>query len=160
MPEPLFIRFANKQSGVDDIIKSVISGCEDKKSVQIAQEALKKPPEIDLFRRDFINMLNDLTENGINQHFKNYVDSYMKPSLEEFVEGSKASRSGEKRWVIVKEADTPWVEAIVCYNMCIYIRMYGIDAVKCCPVCHKFFSYKGKYGKYCSDPCKETGKKK
>lgn len=155
--EPLFIRFANKQVGVLDVIQSVMSGCEDAFSKKTAEEAFKKPPDLDLFRNDFINMLKDLVENGVNQQLINYVDSYMKPSITEFVEGTQASRTGEKRWIILKAADAPWIEAIVCYNMCIYIRMYGIKEIKLCPVCHKFFSNKGKYAKYCSDSCKSMG---
>ena len=59
--------------------------------------------------------------------------------------------------MILKEKDTPWVEAIVCYNFCLYIKMYGISEIKLCPVCSKFFSHKGKYAKYCSDACKTSG---
>jgi hypothetical protein len=74
------------------------------------------------------------------------------------VEGGGGSRAGEKRWVQIKAEDAPWVEAVVCYNLCLYIRMYGIKELKRCPKCQKFFSNKGKYAKYCSDICKPQEK--
>jgi hypothetical protein len=83
----------------------------------------------------------------------------MKPSLIEYVESDNIGKVGENRYISIKEEDTPWFEAIICYNLCIYIKVYGIKAIKQCPVCNKIFSTKGKYAKYCSESCKMQGQK-
>jgi hypothetical protein len=152
--EPLFIRYANGMADTTSVIKSYISIANDEKSKQIAEKALVNIPDLSMFRKDFRNCIDDLIDNGINNQFINYVNCYMKPSLEEYIEGSNASRIGEKRRVVIKEDDTPWIEAMICYNMSLYIKVYGISDIKHCPNCGNFFSHKGKYAKYCSDICK------
>ena len=156
--EPLFVRFANGDSTVVDVIDSVASSVKDDKSQEIAKKAREDIPDLDLFKIDLQKALMDLIDNGPDQHFRNYVNSYMKPSLEEIVEGASGNRAGEHRWIKLKAADAPWVEAVVCYNLCLYIHAFGFDRVKRCPVCKKFFSHKTKYAKYCSDDCKSRGR--
>ena len=158
--DPLFIRFANNLLDTEDIIRVILDGASDDRSHEIASKAMEdqKSTDLSVFRRDFRNMLTDLIENGVNQHLINYVNSYMKPSLEEFVEGTGGTRAGEKRNISLKAEDAPWMEAVVCYNLCIYIRVYNTNSIKNCPVCSKFFTHKGKYAKYCSDSCKSKGK--
>ena len=151
--EPLFIRYGNGLVEPTYIIQSFLESNFDEKSKVIAEEALKNPPDLTLFKKDFRNLLIDIIDNGINKQAINYINNYMKPSLEEIVEGG-TSRAGEKRQVILKNKDAPWVEAIVCYNLTLYIKMYGIPEIKLCPVCSRFFSNKGKYAKYCSEVCK------
>jgi len=158
--EPLFVRFANGDANGFDVIQTVLSDIDDKQSKEIATGILDNVPDTAVFRKDFRNMLTDLTENGVTQQLRNYVNSYMKPSLTEYVEGSSGSRAGEKRTIVIKESDTPWIEAVVCYNLCLYIKMYGVKEIKQCPICTKFFSNKGKYAKYCSDTCKSQGRGK
>jgi len=157
--EPLFIRYANGSASTEDIIKSYLSIARNDTSKKIAEESLTNIPDLTMFKRDFRNCIDDLIDNGINNQFINYLNSYMKPSLEEYIEGSNASRTGEKRSVEIKASDAPWVEAMVCYNMSLYIRVYGISEIKHCPNCGNFFSHKGKYAKYCSDICKENSSK-
>jgi hypothetical protein len=157
--EPLFIRYANGLVDPTYIIQSFLESNTEEKSKEIASEALKSPPDLRLFQRDFKNLLIDIIDNGINKQAINYINNYMKPSLEEFVEGG-TSRAGEKRHIILKAKDTPWIEAIVCYNLTLYIKMFGISEIKQCPVCSRFFSHKGKYAKYCNDICKTNGSSK
>lgn len=157
--EPLFIRFANGKANASDIVSTIQSSTEDEDSRKIASETMSSLPDLRVFQKDFRNALQDIIDNGVNQHLINYVNSYMKPSLTEYVEGSQGSRAGEKRWITIKEADTPWVEAVVCYNLCLFIRAFDIRDIKLCPVCKNFFSHKGKYAKYCSDSCKAQGKR-
>lgn len=156
--EPLFIRFANTSIDSEEIIKSFLDSTSHSESIEIAKRTLEDIPDLTIFRKDFKSALSDVIDNGINNQFINYVNSYLKPSLTEIVDGSDASRAGENRKIILKAPDTPWVEAIVCYNLCLYIRVYGIQELKNCPVCKKFFSNKGKYAKYCNDACKKVGK--
>lgn len=155
--EPLFIRFSNGIVDAEGIIISFLDSARHGESKEIAQKAMEKLPDLSVFKEDFRNALSDVIENGINNQVINYLNSYMKPSLLEIVDGSSASRSGERRQIILKAEDTPWVEAIVCYNFCLYLRAYGVRELKLCPVCNKFFSNKGKYAKYCSDICKKAG---
>ena len=155
--EPLFVRFANGQVEHPDILESFLSSSTHEPSREIVLKAKESSADLSLFRRDFSNMVRDIIDNGVNQHFINYVNSYMKPSLEEIVESSNGGRTGEKRFVIIKAGDTPWIEAAVCYNLCLYIRAYGTKEIKQCKVCKKYFSNKGKYAVYCSDACKGSG---
>jgi hypothetical protein len=154
--EPLFVRFANGTISYVDVIDSFISSTDHESSKAIAQKARDTPVDLSVFKKDFSSMICDLVESGVNQQFINYVNSYMKPSLEEIVDTKGGGRAGEHRYVIIKAEDAPWVEAMLCYNLCIYIKMYGIRELKQCKVCKKFFSHKGKYAAYCSDFCKGT----
>jgi len=147
--EPLFVRFANGEVAVNDVLRALESS-RDERTREIVAQKINNPPDLAVFRRDFKNMLSDLVENGVSRRVINYVDSYMKPSLEEFVEGA-GSRAGESRWVVIKAEDTPWPEALLCYNMCLYLKVYGIHEFKQCATCGKFFTNKGKYAKYCME---------
>lgn len=156
--EPLFIKFINGQLNHIQIIDSVIASSKDDRSKQIAEKKKESDIDLTIFREDFRNAVLDLIDNGINQRVINYLDSYMKPSLEEFLDSNAGSRSGESRYVSIKAEDTPWLEAIICYNLCIFIKVYGFQDIKQCATCGKFFSHKGKYAMYCSDSCKSSGK--
>lgn len=156
--EPLFIKFLNGQINYDHVIDSVLGTSKDQRSKDIA--SAKKGASIDLsvFREDFRKVVFDLIDNGINQRVINYINSYMKPSLEEFIEPIHGGRVNESRYVSIKAEDAPWIEAVICYNLCIFIKVYGFKDIKQCASCSKFFSHKGQYAKYCSEPCKMANK--
>ena len=156
--EPLFISFLNGRINAVEVINSVLNNSKDERTLEIAQNQKDKKNDLSIFRKDFRSAVEDIIDNGINQKFINYVDSYMKPSLEEFSDPNTGSRSNESRYITIKAEDTPWIEAIICYNMCIFIRAYGISSIKKCSVCGTFFSHKGKYAKYCSESCKASGR--
>lgn len=156
--EPLFIKFLNGQISYLQIIDVVIETSKDEQSKKIAESKKSSIVDMSLFKEDFQKVMIDLIDNGINQRVINYVNSYMKPSLEEFVESSGGSRVNESRYVSIKAEDAPWLEAILCYNLCIFIKVYGFKEIKQCAQCGKFFSHKGQYAKYCSDSCKAVGK--
>lgn len=156
--EPLFIKFLNGQIDHHQIIDTVISTSKDERSKSIAEGKKGIDFDLSIFREDFRKAVVDLIDNGINQRVINYLDSYMKPSLEEFLDTNPGSRSGESRYISIKADDAPWLEAIICYNLCIFIKVYGFQEIKQCATCGKFFSHKGKYAKYCSEPCKISGK--
>ena len=149
--EPLFIRFANNLINEKQIIESFLAENKDEKSKVIAEETLTSPPDLFIFKRDFKNLLTDIIDNGINKEAINYIDSYMKPSLEEILD----TKNGDYRYVILKTKEAPWVEAMLCYNLVLYIKAYGLKEIKQCPVCNKFFTTNGKYAKYCGDICKK-----
>lgn len=156
--EPLFVKFLNGQISYLQIIDVVIETSKDEKSKNIAESKKDSNIDMSLFREDFQKVVLDLIDNGINQRVINYLNSYMKPSLEEFVESPGGSRVNESRYVSIKADDAPWLEAILCYNLCIFIKVYGFKEIKQCAQCGKFFSHKGQYAKYCSDSCKAVGK--
>jgi len=155
--EPLFIRLANREYTALDVIRGFKAYSDDSASIAITNKAEANIPDISLFIKDLREVLSDLIDNGLNQRVINYLDSYMKPSLSEMVESSGNSRSGEKRWVFIKNPEAPWIEGIVCYNLSLFIKAFGFESIKNCPVCSKFFTNKGKYAKYCSEPCKSRG---
>jgi hypothetical protein len=152
--EPMFVRYANRQINAESVVKAYIQASNHQASLNIAQEMLEELPDLSIFRNDFSKALEDLIENGINRDFVEYVNCYMKPSLSEVLSGDGRNTTGEKRWVMIKDKDAPWIEALVCYNLTLYIKAFGHNELKKCPVCNKFFTNKGKYAKYCSDSCK------
>lgn len=156
--EPLFIRFANGFVQPEEIVRSFLDVSTHEPSIKIAGEQLADLPDLSIFRKDFRKAVADIIDNGINNQFINYVNSYMKPSLLELVDADNRQQTGERRGIVLKAADAPWVEAIVCYNLSLYIKAFGLSELKQCPVCSKFFSNKGRYAKYCSDSCKKAGK--
>ena len=93
--EPLFLRYANGLVETEHIIQSFLESNFDKRSEEIAKEALEKLPDLRLFKRDFKNMLMDLIDNGISKRLINYLNDYMKPSLEEIVEGGSNAGPGK-----------------------------------------------------------------
>lgn len=155
--EPLFVKFLNGLVNYSQIIDVVIETSKDEQSKSIAQKKKDSDVDLSLFKEDFQRVVQDLIDNGINQRVINYLNSYMKPSLEEFIESPAGSRVNESRYVSIKAEDAPWLEAILCYNLCIFIKVYGFKEIKQCPQCGKFFSHKGQYAKYCSDSCKAIG---
>jgi len=155
--EPLFIRFLNGETNTVGVINSFIELSEDRNSKEIAKKSLDNVPDLSLFKRDFANCVEDIIDNGISRNVINYVDSYLKPSLIEITASGNYSRTNDKRWVTLKSESAPWIEALICYNLGLYIKAYGLLELKKCPVCNKFFSHKGRYAKYCSDTCKGSG---
>lgn len=152
--EPLFIKFLNDQINSEHIIDVVVLAAKEERTREIARKKKGVDVELSIFKTDFRKAVLDLIDNGINQRVINYLDSYMKPSLEEFVEPNTGSRVNDSRYISVKADDAPWIEAILCYNLCIFIKAFGFKDIKQCASCNKFFSHKGQYAKYCSDPCK------
>jgi hypothetical protein len=154
--EPLFIKFLNSQIDATQVIEAAIAQSKNKRTTDIATAKKKEFVDLSIFKEDFLKVIVDLIDNGVNQRVTNYLDSYMKPSLEEFIEPSQGSRVNESRYVGIKAEDAPWVEAILCYNLCIYIKAWGLKDIKQCPTCGKIFTTRGQYAKYCSEACKRS----
>jgi hypothetical protein len=156
MREPLFIRFLNSQVDERTLLETFIDSSKDDTTREIIRDR-KETPDLSVFKKDFANAVKDLTEDGINSYFVNYVNSYMKPSLEEFLEEVSHQGTGmEKRWVKILDKDAPWLEALICYNMCLYVKAFSSSTIKSCKQCQKFFTHKGKYASYCSEICKNS----
>lgn len=157
---PLFLRFLNQNTSIYEMLKS-FSQSKDPYTSNTAIEAMEDPPDLEEFRTEFKDAVSDIIKEGPGEEFSAFVDHYMAPSLEEDVKTIKGQR-GENvfRVARVKDKNEPWVQGLICYNLCLYIRAFGLSALKSCKVCSKFFAHKGKYALYCSDACKAIKNKK
>lgn len=156
---PLFLRFLNRDITARDIVQ-IASRSEDASTSAIAAKALDRPPDLTEFHQELEEAVRDLVAEGLGEEFKAFVNYYMEPSLEEDAQ-SETNPFGENRSCSarVKDAHSPWVQGLICYNLCLYIKAFGLDELKACKVCGKIFSHKGRYAVYCSDSCKASKNK-
>lgn len=150
---PMFLKFLNKELGVMDLLSS-FSRSDDTRTANAAALALKDPPSLEDFRTELDEAVEDLINNGVSEELKAFANHYM-DCLEEDVETS-STPLGENRSHIarVKDEEGPWVEGFICYNLVLYIKVFGTEDLKKCRVCGKKFAHKGKYAVYCSPVCK------
>lgn len=161
MPKgPLFLRFINKEAPVFEMLQSFAKS-PDPYTAQAAKKAVNNPPDLESFRNEMREAVTDIIKEGPGEEFAAFVDNYMKDSLMEDLEAKKGER-GENisRWARVKGEKETWIQGFICYNLCLYIRAFGLQDLKKCKVCSKFFNHKGKWAVYCSDRCKSEGKVK
>lgn len=156
---PLFLRFANGELGADKVAAGFLQSAQDDASKAIAKPAAEGDVyDVEQFRSDFGNCLLDLIDNGPIPAVTSYLNDYMSIALEEVDSHvGRGSYGTSSRYAIIKDPEAPWVEALVCYNLCLYLKAYGREDLKSCKTCRKFFCNKGKYAKYCSDGCKTRG---
>lgn len=157
---PLFLKFINKEISIIEMLSS-FSRSKDSYTASAAIELMDNPPDIEEFRKEITDAVSDIIKEGSGKEFTAFVDNYMAPSLVEDIETKRGTR-GENvsRSVRVKDKDSPWVQGIICYNLCLYIRAFGLGELKKCKVCSKIFAHKGKWALYCSDPCKIRNRNK
>jgi hypothetical protein len=151
---PLFLRFINRESGVMDLLSS-FSRVEHDYTAKAAVKAMQDPPDLESFRQELEEAVRDVVREGPGPEFSAFVNHYMEPSLmEEKV--AKQTPRGENRMQVayVKDDQAPWIQGLVCYNLCLYIKAFGTGDLKACRVCDKIFSNKGEYAVYCSEGCK------
>jgi hypothetical protein len=158
MTTALFIRFLNKEVSVGDLL-SLYAKSSDSFTSQTAIKAQENPPDLSSFHKELKDAVSDIIAEGLAEEFASFANNYMESSLVEDVE-SFDSTLGQNvsRMARVRDAESPWIEGLLCYNLCLYIKAYGLDSLKKCRVCGKFFDHKGKYAIYCSDACKSTSK--
>jgi hypothetical protein len=154
----LFIRFVNKEVGVSDLIETFLNSPEVK-TKDAAVLASQNPPDLEPFRKELTDAVRDLIRVGLAEEFSAFVNHYMEDSLEEDVERVE-SQLGQNisRTARVKDPSAPWIQGFICYNLCLYIKAFGLQDLKSCRVCGKIFDHKGKYAVYCSDLCKAKSK--
>ena len=155
---PMFLRFLNRESSPTDILMSV-SLSEHPMTAEAAKKALDHPPDLDLFRKELEEAVRDIIKEGIDKEFKAFVNHYMEPSITEEISVSQ-SPLGQNRsqMAFVKDPESTWVQGMICYNLCLFVKAFGLDSLKACKVCGKLFAHKGKYAVYCSDVCKDKKK--
>jgi hypothetical protein len=149
----MFLKFLNRELGVVDLLFS-FSRSDDTKTANAAKKAQNQPPDLEDFRKELGDAVEDLIKKGLSDELKAFANNYM-TCLEEDIETSDTPLGENRSHVArVKDETGPWVQGFICYNLCLYIKIYGLDELKKCRVCGKVFSHKGKYAAYCSDLCK------
>ncbi len=156
----LFLRFINREVSVVEMLQS-FAGSNDLYTAKAAAKIMDSPPDLESFRSEMKDAVTDIIKEGLSSEFAAFVDNYMKDSLVEDMETDIGERGKNvSRWARVKDDTKPWVKGFICYNLSLYIRAFGLQSLKKCKVCSKFFDHKGKYAVYCSDLCKSEGKVK
>jgi hypothetical protein len=132
----------------------------DSYTAQTAMKAQENPPNLDTFKKELREAVTDIISEGLAEEFAAFANNYMEPSLVEDVESSD-NKQGQNisREARIRDENSPWVEGLICYNLCLYIKAFGLESLKKCRICSKFFNHKGKYAVYCSDACKASSKK-
>lgn len=142
-------------------ILSKLSESSDEATAKAASEALEDPPDLDEFHKELVDAVSDIISKGLDESFKAFVNHYMEPTLEDSVKHVPGQFGDNvSRICTVKDSSGPWLQGVICYNLVLYIKAYGLENLKRCRVCAKFFDHKGKYAVYCSDPCKKKSHEK
>lgn len=152
----LFLKFINKEVSIIEMLRS-FSKSKDPYTVDAANELMEKPPNLEDFCKELTDAVSDIVTEGFGKEFTAFVDHYMTPSLEDDVEIKKGER-GENVYLIarVKDKSSTWIQGFICYNLCLYIKVFGLSDLKKCKVCSKIFAHKGKWALYCSESCKSN----
>jgi hypothetical protein len=152
---PLFLRFINREVGFTDMVRSFANSPNPHTS-EIAMRAV--PIDLEPFRNEIEGAVRDIIKTGLGEEFKAFVNHYMEPSLiEEQVITQGNLGENRVQMATIKDETAPWVQGFICYNLCLYIKAFGLEDLKACKSCNKLFSHKGKYASYCSDGCKKKG---
>jgi hypothetical protein len=154
---PLFLRFINREVGFTDMVRS-FANSPDPRTSEIAMRAVEAPIDLEPFRKEMEDAVRDIAKTGLGEEFKAFVNHYMESSLTE-EQVTTQSKLGENRvqMATIKDAEAPWVQGFICYNLCLYIKAFGLEDLKACKACNKLFAHKGRYATYCSDDCKKRG---
>jgi hypothetical protein len=159
--DPLFLRFANKKVSVEEMLSSFSSSTNDQYTLDSIQKARKNIPNLEDFHKEFVEALTDIINEGVGEEFTAFVNHYMESSLvEDRVTSDGQFGDNVSVTVRVRDIDSSWIEGLICYNICLYIKAFGLDNLKKCRICDTFFNHKGKYAVYCSDSCKSQSKNK
>jgi hypothetical protein len=154
---PLFLRFINREVGFTDVVRS-FTNSPDPRTSEIALRAILSPIDLEPFRKEIEEATRDIIQTGFGEEFKAFVNHYMESALVE-EQVITQSRLGESRvqMATIKDENAPWVQGFICYNLCLYIKAFGLGDLKACKSCNKLFAHKGQYATYCSDECKKKG---
>lgn len=155
---PLFLKYLNKEISTLDLL-GIFSRSTDPLTAKICNEALNNPPSMEKFEIELREAVHDIITVGLGDEFKAFVNHYIEPALVEDIDlGDSQFGQNVSRVVRIRNPEAEWLPALLCYNLVLYIKAFGLKSLKICRVCSKFFSHKGEYAVYCSDPCKAAGK--
>ena len=163
---PLFIKFLNwggDQYAIELLLKGILENFKEKEEQErIIQKKLKNLNNtfftgLDKFKASFVKYVTEaISLQNISEEFLKFLNNSFK-----YISESVTTYANDvQRDVIIKDSEGRWFEALICYNFIMTFNYFGIRIIKKCPVCNAFFAHKGKYAKYCSGSCKETGGKK
>ncbi len=152
---PLFLRFINREVSYSDMVRS-FANSPDPRTSEMAMKAMTSPIDLEPFRKEIEEAVRDIIKEGLGEEFRAFVNHYMEPSLAE-EQVVTQGRLGESRvqTATIRDENAPWVQGFVCYNLCLYIKAFGLQDLKSCKACNKLFAHKGQYAVYCSDDCKK-----
>jgi hypothetical protein len=150
---PLFLRFVNRKIGVFEILQA-FSNSTDPFTADTARKTLDNPPDLENFRKELEEAVRDLSKSGLGEEFKAFVNHYMQSSITQTIDNEKTP-FGENRLhsAFIKDPNSTWVEGFICYNLCLYIKAFGLDNFKSCKTCGTLFCHKGRWAVYCEDTC-------
>lgn len=156
---PLFLRFVNRKIGVFEILQSY-SNSPDPLTSEAARAALNDPPDLESFRKELEDAVRDLAQEGLNEAFKAFVNHYMESSITQTIDNEKTP-FGENRYhaAFVKDPGSTWIEGLICYNLSLYIKAFGLENLKTCKTCGILFCHKGRWAAYCEDVCNPKKRK-
>jgi hypothetical protein len=151
--DPLFLRVINRKITIIDLL-NIFSNSDDSYTVSAAQKALTDPPDIEYFRKQLEEAVRDIIKEGPNEEFKAFVNNFMEPSVYQYSNSLKTPFGENKRHMVyVKDENSTWVEGLICFNLSLYIKAFGLDNLKSCKSCNTIFAHKGKWAVYCTDAC-------
>jgi len=158
--EPLFLRFINRKIGTIDILQS-FSKSPDSYTASVATKALESPPDLEAFRKEMEEAVRDIIKTGPEEEFRAFVNHYMEFSLTEQKENNMTPfGESRKQLAVIKDENETWLEGLICYNLVLYIKAFGLECLKACKTCQGLFSHKGRFAVYCKDACNPRKKKR
>ncbi len=162
---PLFVNFLNWRGDLYSLNKMLYSVADSFEEAKDKSIALNKAENIDSqyldnltnFQKVFTKYIQQtISSKNISTDFVSWMDNafkYIKENVSTYAQD-------EYRSISILDESGRWFEGIIIYNFIMTYNYFGSEIIKQCPVCSNFFSHKGKYAKYCSDGCKDTGMKK
>ena len=150
---PLFLRFIHRKMSVIDLLNTY-SQSEDPYTAEAAKKVLADPPDLEDFRKELEDAVRDIVVDGPGEEFKAFVNHYMEPAIYQYSDTEKTPfGENRKHTACLKDESAPWIQGFVCYNLCLYIKAFGLECLKACKTCGTLFSHKGKWAVYCADSC-------
>ena len=151
---PLFLRFITRKVSITDLLNSFASS-PDSYTSSAAQSALENPPDLEDFRKELEEAVREIIKDGPTEEFKAFVNHYMEPSISQFSDSTKGPfGENRKHTAFVKDAEGPWIQGLICFNLSLYIKAFGLESLKACKTCGNLFSHKGRWAVYCEEICK------
>lgn len=155
---PLFLKFVNKTITDRELIQIFVAS-EDSVTSAAAKKAIENPPNLESFRKELEEAVRDLVKVGLGEEFKSFVNHYMENSLTQTSNREKTPfGENQTHKAYIKDENEPWIQGLICYNLCLYVKAFGLDCLKSCKTCGKLFANKGKWAVYCTDVCKSRKK--
>jgi hypothetical protein len=162
--EPLFIRFLNSDLSREFLeelltrLEQLFSEPKDKLTAKYMREGLKEHnfDGYKLIQTKFKDHVDYVIKFGtFEKGFGTWANFYLS-SLKETKREDAAGNI--ERSVFIGSTEGDWVTGLILYNFSLFCKYYGVKILKQCVKCGGYFTVKGKYAVYCSEPCKKTAR--